>query len=380
MMNLSKNVSAMPVSKTLEINAIASNLKKNGVDVVNLTAGEPDFPTPEPIVEAAIEAMKKNLTKYTDSSGIPELREKIAYHISKKYCLNCSADQIVVSNGGKQAIFNTLAAVLSEGDEVIIIDPCWVSYEPMVLLLSAKAIHVKAKIEDGFSPKIDEIEKAISSKTKAIIINTPNNPTGAVYSEETLSKIYELAKRHDLLIISDEVYETLTYDQEHISMLKISKGDRTVLINGFSKSHSMTGWRIGYLMAPVQIAKAAGKVQAHITSNINTITQYAALKAFDVDVSYMRKRFKERRELVCSLLSEIGVKYFEPKGAFYVMIDVSEFGKNDIDFCKELLNDYHVALVPGSAFNAPGFARLSFATSEETLKKGIERIKKFAGR
>lgn len=379
-MHISMNVSSIPASKTLEVNALAQELKKKGINVVNLTAGEPDFPTPDPIVEAAIQALKMGFTKYTDSSGIPELREMIAKHVSERFKVPCKANQVVVSNGGKQAIFNALASVISQNDEVIIIDPCWVSYEPMVLLLGGKAIHVKTQFEREFVPDPNEVEKAISSSTKAIIVNSPNNPTGAVYDQKTLYEIYEIAKRHDLLIISDEVYEPLVYDKEHISLFSISKGDRTVLVNAFSKSHSMTGWRIGYLVAPIEIAKAAAKIQGHLTSNINSITQYAALKAFDVDTTYMKKRFKERRDLVCSMLSELKLNYVRPKGAFYVLIDVREFEQDDVQFCVKLLNDQHVALVPGSAFNVHGFVRLSFATSEDNLKEGIARIGKFIRR
>ncbi|WP_041083398.1 aspartate aminotransferase [Thermotoga profunda] len=379
-MQISMNVSSIPASKTLEVNALAQELKKKGVDVVNLTAGEPDFPTPSPIVDAAIEALKMGFTKYTDSSGIPELREMIAKHVSKKFKVPCTANQVVVSNGGKQAIFNALASVISQNDEVIIIDPCWVSYEPMVLLLGAKAVHVKTQFEKEFIPNPEEIEKSISPATKVIIVNSPNNPTGTVYDEKTLYEIYEIAKKYDLLIISDEVYEPLVYDTDHISLFSISKGDRTVLVNAFSKSHSMTGWRIGYLVAPIEIARAAAKIQGHLTSNINSITQYAALKAFEVDTTYMKDRFRKRRDLVCSMLSELKLNYLRPKGAFYVLIDVREFEQDDVQFCMKLLNDQHVALVPGSAFNAQGFVRLSFATSEDLLKKGIDRIGKFIRR
>lgn len=379
-MHISMNVSSIPASKTLEVNALAQELKKKGIDVVNLTAGEPDFPTPALIVEAAVQALKMGFTKYTDSSGIPELREMIAQHVSEKFKVPCKANQVVVSNGGKQAIFNALASVVSQNDEVIIIDPCWVSYEPMVLLLGGKAIHVKTQFEREFVPDPSEIEKAIGSSTKAIIVNSPNNPTGTVYDQKTLYEIYEIAKKHDLLIISDEVYEPLVYDKEHISLFSISKGDRTVLVNAFSKSHSMTGWRIGYLVAPIEIAKAAAKIQGHLTSNINSITQYAALKAFDVDTTYMKEKFKQRRDLVCSMLSELKLNYVRPKGAFYVLIDVREFEQDDVQFCVKLLNDQHVALVPGSAFNAHGFVRLSFATSEDNLKEGIARIGKFIRR
>ncbi|AEH51341.1 aspartate aminotransferase [Pseudothermotoga thermarum] len=376
-MKPSKRVQMVPASKTLEVNALAQVLRAKGIDVVNLTAGEPDFPTPEPVVEAAIDAMKKGFTKYTDSSGIPQLRERIAKYVTEKFGVKCQPEQVIVSNGGKQAIFNALAAVVDEGDEVIIIDPCWVSYEPMVTLLGGKAVHVETKFADGFVPKVAEIEKKISPNTKAIIVNSPNNPSGAVYDFETLKGIYELAVKYDLLIISDEVYSCLVYDQDHISLFSISNGDRTALVDAFSKSHSMTGWRVGYLVAPLEIAKAAAKVQSHLTSNINTPTQYAALKTFEVDTSYMKAKFKERRDLVCKLLDEAKIPYVKPKGAFYFLLDISKYEQDDVKFCKDLLNEKHVALVPGSAFNAPGFVRLSFATSEEVLKEGIKRIAEF---
>lgn len=379
-MNVSERIKSVAGSKTLEINALAQSMKQKGIDVVNLTAGEPDFPTPEPIVEAAIEALKAGLTKYTDSSGIPQLREKIAQHVAKRYGVPCTLEQVIVTNGGKQAIFNCLAALVEEDDEVLIIDPSWVSYEPMVRILGGRAVHVRTNFEDGFRPKIDQIERALSSKTKVIILNSPNNPTGAVYDAKLLKEIHTLALEKDIFIVSDEVYDCLVYDGDYASMYAVSKGQNVALVNAFSKSHSMTGWRVGYLVAPIEVAKAAAKVQAHTTSNINTIAQYAALKAFEVDNSYMIERFKQRRDLVCKLLEEAKFKFVKPSGAFYVLVDVREFDEDDVRFCTQLLQEAHVALVPGSAFNAPGFVRLSFATSEKNLIEGVERMKKFVGR
>ncbi|MEN3009028.1 aspartate aminotransferase [Pseudothermotoga sp.] len=379
-MNISEKIKNIAGSKTLEINALAQSMKQKGIDVVNLTAGEPDFPTPQPIVEAAIEALKAGLTKYTDSSGIPQLREKIAQCVSEKHGVTCTPEQVVVTNGGKQAIFNCLAALVEENDEVIIIDPCWVSYEPMVQILAGKPVHVKTSFENGFKPSLEQIEGVITPNTKVIVLNSPNNPTGVVYDAKLLKQIHALAVERNIFIVSDEVYDCLVYDGEHTSMYSISKGKNVALVNAFSKSHSMTGWRVGYLVAPVEVAKAAAKVQAHTTSNINTIAQYAALKAFEVDTTYMKEKFKQRRDLVCKLLEESGFSFVKPGGAFYVLIDVTEFEKDDVMFCTKLLQQVHVALVPGSAFNAPGFVRLSFATSEEALVEGIKRMKKFVGR
>lgn len=379
-MGLSKRIKGIAGSKTLEINALAQSMKQKGIDVVNLTAGEPDFPTPQPIVEAAIEALKAGLTKYTDSSGIPQLRQKIAQHVSERHNVPCTAEQVIVTNGGKQAIFNCLAALVEENDEVIVIDPCWVSYEPMVHILGGRAVHVKTTFENDFKPSLDQIERAITPKTKAIVLNSPNNPTGVVYDEKLLRQIHHLAVEKNVFIVSDEVYDCLVYDGEYASIYSVSKGEDVALVNAFSKSHSMTGWRVGYLVAPLEIVKVAAKVQAHTTSNINTMAQYAALKAFDVDTAYMKEKFKQRRDLVCKLLQEAGFNFVRPSGAFYVLVDVTEFERDDVAFCTKLLQQAHVALVPGSAFNAPGFVRLSFATSEEDLMEGIKRMKKFVGR
>lgn len=379
-MGLSKRIKGIAGSKTLEINALAQSMKQKGIDVVNLTAGEPDFPTPQPIVEAAIEALKAGLTKYTDSSGIPQLRQKIAQHVSERHNVPCTAEQVIVTNGGKQAIFNCLAALVEENDEVIVIDPCWVSYEPMVHILGGRAVHVKTTFENDFKPSLDQIERAITPKTKAIVLNSPNNPTGVVYDEKLLRQIHHLAVEKNVFIVSDEVYDCLVYDGEYASIYSISKGEDVALVNAFSKSHSMTGWRVGYLVAPLEIVKVAAKVQAHTTSNINTMAQYAALKAFDVDTAHMKEKFKQRRDLVCKLLQEAGFNFVRPSGAFYVLVDVTEFERDDVAFCTKLLQQAHVALVPGSAFNAPGFVRLSFATSEEDLMEGIKRMKKFVGR
>lgn len=379
-MGPSKRIKGIAGSKTLEINALAQSMKQKGIDVVNLTAGEPDFPTPQPIVEAAIEALKAGLTKYTDSSGIPQLRQKIAQYVSERHNVPCTAEQVIVTNGGKQAIFNCFAALIEENDEVIIIDPCWVSYEPMVHILGGKAVHVKTTFENEFKPSLDQIERAITPKTRVIVLNSPNNPTGVVYDEKLLRQIHHLAVEKKIFIVSDEVYDCLVYDGEYASMYSISKGENVALVNAFSKSHSMTGWRVGYLVAPLEIAKAAAKVQAHTTSNINTTAQYAALKAFEVDTTHMKEKFRQRRDLVCKLLQEAGFNFVKPSGAFYVLVDVTEFERDDVAFCTKLLQQAHVALVPGSAFNAPGFVRLSFATSEEALTEGIERMKKFVGR
>lgn len=378
-MNVSERIKSVAGSKTLEINALAQSMRQKGIDVVNLTAGEPDFPTPQPIVEAAIEALKAGFTKYTDSSGIPQLREKIAKHVSERHKVPCTMEQVIVTNGGKQAIYNCLAALVQENDEVIIIDPCWVSYEPMVVMLGGKAVHVKTSFESKFIPTIEQIESAITPRTKVLVLNSPNNPTGVVYDVDLLKQIHALSIEKDIFIISDEVYDCLVYDGEYASMYSISQGKNVALVNAFSKSHSMTGWRVGYLVAPVEIAKAAAKVQAHTTSNINTVAQYAALKAFDVDTNYMFERFRQRRDLVCKLLQEANFNFVRPSGAFYVLVDVSRFDKDDVSFCTKLLQEAHVALVPGSAFNAPGFARLSFATSEENLIEGVKRMKEFVG-
>lgn len=381
-MELSRFIVSVTPSQTLAFNKRTIELLKAGEDVIKLTAGEPDFPTPEPIIKAAIKAMEDGKTKYTDSTGIIELREGIANKLRKDNSLNYSADEIVVTNGGKQAIYNVLKALLNIGDEVIIIAPAWVSYDAQIVMCGGKTVFVNSYPENKFVPRIDDIEKSLTSKTRAIIINSPNNPTGAIYPEEFLEDLALLAKKNDLIVISDEVYEKLSFDAKHKSIASLDgMKDNVVVINAFSKTYSMTGWRVGYLAAPKRLSKEIAKIQSHLCSNVNTIAQYAALKALEVDTDNMVDTFKERRVFVEKKLTENNLNYVHPMGAFYVFVDIRPYlggkYKDSLSFALELLEKGKVGMVPGSAFSYEGFIRLSYSSSLSDLEKGLNRFIKF---
>lgn len=378
-------LSAIEPSITIKLNTLAKSMKAHGIDVVDLTAGEPDFPTPKAICEAAINAINEGFTKYTAAAGIMELREKIAEKLSKENFIPVEAKNIVVTNGAKNAIFNALSAIVNPGDEVIIIAPAWVSYIPQVKLLGAIPIVLCTSFENGFIPEISKLREIVNTKTKAIIINSPNNPTGAVYPKEFFKNLVELAQEAKFYIISDEIYEKLIYEGEHFSPASLSM-ENVITVNGFSKAYSMTGWRIGYVAANDFIISNISKIQSHTASNVNSITQKAAVRAFDVDTNYMVEEFRKRRDFLATELEKIGVKFLKPSGAFYFFMDFSSFlGKSSMgkkletgfDVCEVLLKEFKLALVPGEGFEAPGFVRLSFAASMESLEKAINRIKGF---
>lgn len=362
-------------SKTLEIDALAKKLIAEGKDVINFTVGEPDFPTPKNIVDKAIEALQNGYTKYTDSNGIPKLREAIARYLKEKKNVEYHPDEIVVSNGGKQALFNAFSAVLNEGDEVLMFAPLWVSYVPQVILARGKPIVVKTKFENGFVPTKEEIISHITNKTRVILVNSPNNPTGGIYDRDTIRTIAQIANERNIFVISDEVYDDLVYDGKHISMYGLVNEELLIYVNAFSKSHAMTGWRVGYTATKnKEIKKRISKIQSHVSSNINTPAQYGAIEACSTDNTYMIEEFRKRRELILKKAKEYGLKYVEPRGAFYLFFKVDG---NDEEFCKSLLSEKLVATVPGSAFEMPGFVRISFATSIDKIEKGMERIKEF---
>ncbi len=377
----SKSVEEIEASLTLRIDSKAKELKKDGKDLVLFTAGEPDFNTPQEVKEAAIKAINEDFTKYTKSSGILELREGICEKLKKDNGLSYSPDEIVVSNGGKQALFNALGAILNPEDEVIIITPAWITYFPQVKLWKARPVKVKTFPENDYLPKKEDIENVVNDKTKAILFNSPNNPTGAVYDLKTIEMLAEVAIKHDLYVIADEVYEKMVYDLPHISIASLDgMRERTITINGFSKSHAMTGWRVGYSAAPLEISKEISKIQSHTTSNINSIAQKAALKALSVDTQYMMDEYRKRRDLISDLLKKANFDFFKPKGAFYVMINVNEFlndHKSTEDLCMELMEKAGVAMIPADAFDMKGFVRLSFATSQELIKEGLRRFTEY---
>lgn len=393
-MRISKKCQAVQGSVTLAIDAKAKQMKAEGKDVVSFGAGEPDFQTPQYIIDAAIKALNDGKTKYTAAAGLPELRKAICKYTKNSIGTEYEFDQVVVSNGAKQAIFNALQAILNPGEEVIIFSPFWVSYPEMVKMADGVPVFVETIQEQGFKIDFDALEKAITPKTAAIILNTPSNPTGAIIPEADVRKIAEVVKKYDLMVISDEIYDTLLYDGEkHFSITQIDDEmkERTILINGMSKAFAMTGWRIGYSISNKQIAKMIGNYQSHATSNPNTIAQYATLAAVEnenKDFEKMLKEFDRRRKYMVETVNSIdGLSVQTPKGAFYAMVSIKNIiGKKfngkvingSMDFAEILLDETMTAVVPGNAFGIDDHIRLSYATSMENIEKGLSRIKKFA--
>lgn len=395
-MKLSNKAGNISPSITLAITAKANELKAQGVDVVSFGAGEPDFNTPENIINEAIKAMQEGKTKYTPAGGIQDLKKTICKKFKEDNDLDYAPDQIIISTGAKQCLANTFMAILNPGDEVLIPVPYWVSYPELVKLADGVPVFVETSEENNYKYTIKDLEKSVSDKTKAILINSPNNPTGTIYHKEELIEIAEFAKKHDLLIVSDEIYEKLIYDGEkHISIASLSKDayERTIVINGVSKTYSMTGWRLGYAAASKEITKLMTSIQSHMTSNVNTITQYAAIEALNGPVenlNNMVKEFENRRNFMVDKLSKIdGVSIIKPSGAFYIMVNISSYLntsfkgeeiKNSIDFARVLLDEEKVAVIPGSGFGLDDYIRLSYATSMKIIEVGIDRIERFLSR
>ncbi|WP_394903159.1 pyridoxal phosphate-dependent aminotransferase [Clostridium butyricum] len=392
-MNLSKKAGNISPSITLSITAKANELKAQGVDVVSFGAGEPDFNTPQNIINAAIKAMQDGKTKYTPAGGILELKKTICKKFKEDNGLDYTTDQITISTGAKQCLANVFMAILNPGDEILIPIPYWVSYPELVKLADGVPVFVETLKENNYKYTIGDLEKAVSDKTKAILINSPNNPTGTIYNREELIEIAEFAKKHDLLIISDEIYEKLIYDGEkHISIASLSQDafERTVVINGVSKTYAMTGWRLGYMAASKEITKLMTSIQSHMTSNVNTIAQYAAIEALNgpiEDLNTMVKEFERRRNFMVDRLSKIdGVSIIKPSGAFYIMVNISSYFnttfkgeeiKNSLDFSRVLLDEEKVAVIPGAGFGLDEYIRLSYATSMDIIETGIDRIAMF---
>lgn len=382
-------------SITLAITAKAKKMKSEGIDVVGFGAGEPDFNTPEYIQEAAIRAIREGFTKYTPTSGILELKEAIVKKFRGDNGLTYSPAQIIISTGAKQCLANVFSSTLNQGDEVIIPVPYWVSYPELVRLADGVPVFVETKEENKFKYTVEALRKSVTDKTKIIIINSPNNPTGTVYTREELEVIADFAKEKNLLILSDEIYEKLIYgNTKHISIASLSKDayERTIVINGVSKAYSMTGWRIGYAAASESIIKLMTNIQSHTTSNPNSIAQYAALAALtikDSSMDMMVKEFKNRRDYMVDKINSIeDLSCIKPEGAFYVMINISGvFGKRCCDteikdsliFSEKLLEKEKVAVVPGIGFGLDNYVRVSYATSMENIEKGLNRIESFIG-
>jgi len=382
---LSKRINKLSPSLTIAISQKARELKAEGKDVLAFSAGEPDFDTPAKIKEAAIKAINEGFTKYTAVAGIPELLQAIKTKLKKENNLDYNTDEIVVSNGAKQSLFNIFAAILDEGDEVIIPAPYWVTYPELVKYHDGIPVTIETFEDTGFKITPEMLKKAITPKTKALILTTPSNPTGAVYSKAELEVLAEVLKETNILVISDEMYEKLVYGETFYATASISEDmlKRTITVNGLSKSVAMTGWRFGYCASKLpELNKAMIKLQSQATSNINSITQKAAIPALlgevDEDIEMMRKAFEERMNFVYEEFNKIdGLSAAKPTGAFYIFVNHKEIENDSMKFALELLDKEGVAVVPGVGFGSEGYFRFSFATSLDVLAEGIKRIKKF---
>lgn len=389
---IAKKAGSIAPSSTLAIDAKAKSMKAQGLDVVGFGAGEPDFDTPQHIKDAAIAAIHMGKTKYTPASGTLELKQAICRKFARDNGLHYEPENIVVSNGAKHALVNAFMAICDPGDEVIIPAPYWVSYPEMVKLADGVPVILQTKEENQFKFSIEELEAAITPRTRAIIINSPSNPTGMIYTEEEMRDIASVAVKHNIYVVSDEIYEHLIYNGSQASIASFGDAikDLTIVINGVSKTYAMTGWRIGYSAANREVAKVMSNIQSHATSNPNSIAQAAAVAALDgpMDTAMMmRDAFQQRRDYMVERMNRInGVSSLHPDGAFYVMMNISrligktlggiEIGGSD-DFAQAFLDQEKVAVVPGSGFGADAYVRWSYATSMENIKKGLDRLEHF---
>ncbi|MBR6737621.1 MAG: pyridoxal phosphate-dependent aminotransferase [Clostridia bacterium] len=390
-MKISKKAQSVPASMTLEITAKVKQLKSEGKSIIGFTAGEPNFDTPDYIVNSAKEALDKGITKYTPVAGMPELKVAICNKFEKDNGLIYEPSQIIVSNGAKASLYHAVYALCDDGDEVIIPAPFWFTYEEQVKLCGGVPVIVETKPENEYKITASELENAITDKTVLLMLNSPCNPTGALYTEQELTELAKVCEKHGLAVISDEIYEKLIYgEQKHVSIASISSymKENTVVINGVSKTYAMTGWRIGYLAAPKQVASAINRVQGHTTSNACSFAQYASITALngkeDV-VESMRKAFDERRKYMMKRLDDLSIKYVEPNGAFYMFVDITPFiGKayngnvisGSMDFAN-FLTECGVAVIPGLPFHADSYVRLSYAVAMEDIEEGFNRIASF---
>ena len=379
---LTDRVNTLSESITIAISTLAQELKAQGKDIISFSAGEPDFDTPQVIKDAAIRAINEGFTKYTAVDGIPELKAAIAHKLQRDNGLVYKANQIIANNGAKHSLYNLFASTIQEGNEVIIPAPYWVTYPELVKYCGGTVVEIMTDDDSGFKITPDQLKKALTPKTKMLILTSPSNPTGAVYSCEELTALGKVLEGTDVIVASDEMYEKLIYDGEFVSAASVSDDmfQRTVTINGLSKSVAMTGWRFGYMAsANTEIIKATKKLQSQSTSNINSITQKAAISGLngeaDSDIESMRQAFKTRRDEAVKLFNEIeGLSVLSPAGAFYLFVNIKDVSNDSMAFCKGLLEDQGVAVVPGLGFGSEGYFRFSFATDIESIRKGIKRI------
>lgn len=392
-LEISRLCQSIAPSVTLKINAMAAQLREKGQDIISLGAGEPDFDTPAFIRDAAKAALDAGETRYTSASGTPALRRSVCDFLRREKGLTYRPDQVLICTGAKQALLNAFVAMLNPGDEVILPAPCWVSYPEMIAMAGGKAVWVEATEAEGFVPPIERIRAAVTERTKAILLNSPNNPTGAVWTREQLLAVGQLAVEKNIYLISDEIYDQLVYDgAEAVSVASLSPAiyARTLMVNGWSKAYAMTGWRLGYAAGPKALIAAMGAYQSHATGNPNAIAQAAGLAALEGDqrcVREMAAAFARRREMVLSLLAEMPyVSAFRPQGAFYVLLNVKELmGKRiggreihgSVELAEMLLEYAQIAVVPGAPFGAEGYVRLSYAAADDRLREAMRRLRAF---
>lgn len=383
-MKLAARVGQVTPSLTLAIDSKAKAMKAEGIDICSFSAGEPDFPTPAHICQAAATALETGKTRYGPAAGEPALREAIAQKLQKENLLCYGAENVIVTNGGKHSLFNLMLAMIELGDEVIIPAPYWLSYPEMVKLAEGTPVIVPTDAASGFKITPEQLRQAITAKTRLFVLNSPSNPTGMVYTPDEIRALAEVIVEKDIFVVSDEIYEKLLYDgAEHLSIGAVGPEifERTIVSSGFAKAYSMTGWRIGFLAGPVELIRATIAIQGHSTSNVCTFAQYGAIAALQGPqdcVEEMRQAFAERRQFMLDALNAIpGLQCLKPDGAFYLFPSIEKTGMKSLDFSSALLEEYQVAVIPGIAFAADNCIRLSYATDMETIKKGLERLDRF---
>jgi aspartate aminotransferase len=375
-MTFADRVERVEPSATLAISNAAGQLEAEGVDVVDLSVGEPDFDTPEVVVEAGKQALDDGHHGYTASNGIQSLRDAVAEDLQAKGLSQYGPDNVVVTPGAKQALYETFQTLVDDGDEVVLLDPAWVSYEAQAKFAGARLSRLDLSVHDfQLEPALDDLAAVVTDDTELLVVNSPSNPTGAVFSDAALEGVRDLAVDHDVTVLSDEIYDDITYGVDPTSLGTLEgMAERTVTVDGFSKSYAMTGWRLGYLAAPEAFVDQVGKVHSHSVSCAANFVQHAgvtALEEADDAVAEMRDAFRRRRDLLVDLFDDHGLDVTVPDGAFYLMVPCEA---NDTDWCERAIEDAHVAMVPGSAFGAPGYARLSYAAGTERLREGVERL------
>ena len=383
-MELAARTDRISTSITLAISAKAKAMKADGIDVCSFSAGEPDFPTPRHICEAAKTALDEGKTRYGAAAGELKLRQAIAKKLKQDNNLNYQAENIIVTNGGKFSLYNLMQILIESGDEVIIPAPYWLSYPEMVKMADGTPVIVDTLVENDYKITPEQLDRAITDKTKLFVFNSPSNPTGTVYTPDEIKALAKVIVDRDILVVSDEIYEKILYDDaRHLSIGSIDEDifARTIVSSGFAKSHSMTGWRIGYSAAPLEIIKAMTKLQSHSTSNVCTFAQYGAIAALESSqecVEKMLKAFAQRRSYMYQAINDIpNLSCPKPYGAFYLFVDISNTGKSSLEFCQELLETKQVAAIPGAAFGADKCIRFSYATSMETIEEGVKRLSEF---